>query len=148
MVRRSDRLDPAPAPRGDGTLEERRSDGEALCRRVYGPAYDRLREHVAGLHPDLDRWMVEEGYGKTLSRPGVTVVVRELCVVALLAAAGHAPQLRSHLRGALNVGAHAEHVARALEIGLQEARVAAGGTSDAAALRRVWEAIRERVEGA
>lgn len=109
-----------------------RDDGEALCRRVYGGAYERLRENVRALHADLDRWMVETGYGRTLSRPGLDPVSRELCIVAILAVGPHLRQLESHLRGALNVGAPPTAVDEAVEI---------AGTEEA---RKVWAVIRAR----
>jgi len=79
--------------------------GEGNCRTIYGSAYDRLRDRIAGLHPDIDRWMVEIGYGRILSRPGLTLRERELCVIAVLAGQNVAPQLSSHLRGAMRAGA-------------------------------------------
>lgn len=82
-------------------------DGTALCRAIYGDAYQPLRSRIATLHPVLDRWMVETGYGRVLSRDGLTPRERELCVLAVLAGQNVAPQLRSHLRGALHVGAQA-----------------------------------------
>ena len=48
-----------------------RARGEALCRRVYGAAYGRLVPAVRALHPDLAAWMIEQGYGRVLSRPGL-----------------------------------------------------------------------------
>jgi 4-carboxymuconolactone decarboxylase len=95
------------ATRDDAEWEER---GEATCARVYGGQYDRLRGNIAALHPDMERWMIAEGYGKVLGRPGLELAVRELCIVALLAAQDAAPQLYSHLRGALNAGASVEDV--------------------------------------
>ncbi|MCK5688026.1 carboxymuconolactone decarboxylase family protein [Myxococcota bacterium] len=80
-------------------------NGEELCRAVYGTSYDTLRENITWLHPDLDLWVVETGYGRVLSRPGLSARQRELCVVAVLAGQDVAPQLRSHLQGAINVGA-------------------------------------------
>ena len=80
------------------------SRGQALCRTVYTTAYHKMRERVGRLSPDLDLWMVVEGYGKTLSRPGLSVDVRELVIVAVLAALGWRNQLYSHIRGAVNVG--------------------------------------------
>ncbi len=133
--------EPPDAPeeaRTGGAAWRRR--GEALCRRVYGSAYEKLRGRVRRLHPALDRWMVEEGYGKVLSRPGLDPVRRELCVVALLAAAGHLPQLHSHLRGALHLGAPPDAVSSALEVGLARAASA----EDAAAARRLWGEVRRR----
>lgn len=79
--------------------------GEATCRAVYGPTYDALRCHVGRLHPAIDAWMLADGYGKVLSRPGLPLVVRERCIVAVCAAAGQRPQLGSHLRGARRAGA-------------------------------------------
>lgn len=115
--------------------------GEELCRRVYGRAYARLRRNVHELHPALDRWMVVEGYGKVLGRPGLDPVRRELCIVALLAAAGGEPQLHAHLRGALRLGATPEVVETALEAGL--AHVPEEGAREAA--RAVWQRVREGV---
>lgn len=127
-------------------LERRREAGEGLCRGVYGKAYERLRDNVRALHPDLDRWMVEEGYGRTLSRPGLRAATRELCIVALLAAAGHDRQLRSHLRGALNLGAGPGQVEAALASGL-EAGLGAGSTDGEGAERArfLWGDILGRI---
>jgi 4-carboxymuconolactone decarboxylase len=138
-----------PPGRPDEGLHERVDAGTRLCRRVYGPVYDRLREHIAALHPDLDRWMIEEGYGKTLSRPGLTAVDRELCVVAQLAASGQVPQLRSHLRGALNLGANPDEVAAALAHGLDASRRNRDrGRADSRELRAAWDEVRARAERA
>lgn len=121
-----------PAPPGRAAEpDERRERGERLCRAVYGKNYDKLRRNVRRLHPDMDRWMVEEGYGRVLGRPGLGLVVRELCVVALLARTGHGPQLHSHLRGALSVGASPRQVEAAL-------RIAAGGEPPDRALPEAW----------
>lgn len=88
----------------DSDLERWRAQGTATCARVYGPMYDRLRTNIRGLHPLLDDWMITDGYGKVLSRSGLDLERRELCIVAACAAAGQERQLHSHLHGALNVG--------------------------------------------
>lgn len=100
---------------GGGEATEWRRQGEVTCARVYGRAYDRLRANIRGLHPALDDWMVVEGYGKVLSRPGLDLPRRELCIVAACAAAAQERQLLSHLHGALNVGVPAEVVDGAIE---------------------------------
>ena len=79
--------------------------GEALCATVYGDNYRKLRESVRTLHPALDAWMITEGYGRTLARPGLELRLRELCTVAQTAVMEAPRQLHSHLRGALNAGA-------------------------------------------
>lgn len=109
-----------PAAGGDGgpssPPEGRAERGRWLCRRVYGASYEKLRANVRELHPSLDRWMVERGYGEVLSRPGLPVEVRELCVVATLAVAARPRQLHAHLHGALNVGVTEGEVERALSL--------------------------------
>jgi L-asparaginase II/alkylhydroperoxidase/carboxymuconolactone decarboxylase family protein YurZ len=108
---------PVPAP----TAEDREtwaSRGRNLCRTVYGDAYEGLRTNIRRLHPDMDRWMVEEGYGKVLGRPGLELPLRELCVVAVLAVQGAGVQLYSHLRGALRTGASPDEVAATLHLAL------------------------------
>jgi 4-carboxymuconolactone decarboxylase len=79
--------------------------GEDTCRVIYGDNYSRLRDNVRSLHPALDAWMVTEGYGRTLSRPGLDLARRELCTVAQTAVLNTPRQLHSHLRGALLAGA-------------------------------------------
>jgi 4-carboxymuconolactone decarboxylase len=92
----------------DGTdyshAPEWRARGEAVCRVVYGSNFDRLRANIRLLHPALDAWMVVEGYGRTLGRPGLDLARRELAVVAQVAVQGAERQLHAHLMGALNAG--------------------------------------------
>jgi 4-carboxymuconolactone decarboxylase len=98
--------------RGPG---EWRDDGHRTCAAVYGTMYERLRENIRELHPRLDDWMISEGYGKVLSRAGLDLPRRELCIVAACAAAGQDRQLHSHLHGALNVGVAPDVVTDAIE---------------------------------
>lgn len=88
--------------------------GQETCRTVYGESYEMLRRNVRNLHPALDTWMITDGYGKVLSRPGLDLKTRELCIVAACAATGQQRQLHSHLHGALNAGATVEEVESAL----------------------------------
>jgi 4-carboxymuconolactone decarboxylase len=77
--------------------------------------YERLRMNIRTLHPELDEWMIVEGYGKVLSRSGLDLARRELCIVAACAASRQDRQLHSHLHGALNVGVAAGVVTEALD---------------------------------
>ena len=109
-----------PAPDADpessaADLALWRERGEKTCAIVYGDAYEKLRAHIRTLHPALDEWMIIDGYGKVLSRPGVDLRTRELCVVAACAVSGQQRQLHSHLRGALNAGSAAGEIAAVLE---------------------------------
>ena len=126
----SQRLAPASDEAEDLTLaEEWRERGEQTCAAVYDGMYEKLRLNVRDLHPALDAWMVSDGYGKVLSRPGLDLPRRELCVVAACAAMGQDRQLHSHLRGALNVGVAPAALREAIDaiaglIGAERARSA------------------------
>lgn len=113
-----------------------RRRGEALCRRVYGPAYAKLLPAVRALHPDMATWMVEHGYGRVLSRPGLSAKDRELVTLAALGALGWERQLISHLLGALRVGATPREVEAALLAGLRDS-----GEEVRAAGREAWRRV-------
>jgi 4-carboxymuconolactone decarboxylase len=89
--------------------------GEETCAIVYGESYEKLRRNIRELHPALDEWMIVDGYGKVLGRPGVDLRTRELCVVAACAVSGQQRQLHSHLRGAVNAGASSSELAAVLD---------------------------------
>ena len=89
--------------------------GIALCRRVYDSNYEALRYKVEGIAPEIFRWMIVEGYGKVLSRPGLDSVNRELSISSFLMMENRAQQLFSHMRGALNVGASPELLKQVIE---------------------------------
>ncbi len=91
-----------------------RQRGESLCARIYGPVYASLRRRMAALHPLLERWMIEEGYGRVLSRANLAPREREFGVVGALVVLGVEPQLESHVRGALRVGASIEETQTAV----------------------------------
>jgi 4-carboxymuconolactone decarboxylase len=99
-----------PAPQEDPDTDYSKtpdwtSRGEYTCGLVYGDNYRKLRDTVRQLHPALESWMITEGYGRTLSRPGLDLMRRELCTVAQMAVLESPRQLHSHLRGSLNAGA-------------------------------------------
>ncbi|HDL04623.1 MAG TPA: carboxymuconolactone decarboxylase family protein [candidate division Zixibacteria bacterium] len=80
-------------------------DGIKLCRVVYGKNFEKLKKRFLSVSPELFRWMVLEGYGKVLSRPGMNRIERELAEVAALIVDKRERQLVSHILGSLNVGA-------------------------------------------
>lgn len=93
-----------------------RRRGERLCRRIYGEVYGKMISRMRGFHPDLATWILEDGYGKVLSRPVLTVVERELLVVAVLGALKVPAQLKSHVYGAARVGAREGEVGAMLRL--------------------------------
>lgn len=91
--------------------------GEALYKIVYEKNAPRVREEMIRLSPELAAWAMIEGYGKTLSRPGLETKTRELCIVAQLTQLGWDRQLFSHILGARNTGASQGEIREAARIG-------------------------------
>ena len=106
----------APAGALPADPERWRREGESLCRRVYGRNFDKLMEAMRRLSPELADSMILEGYGKTLSRPGLGAIEREYAVVAILTATRMWRQLRSHAIGAVNVGGTRADVKEAIAV--------------------------------
>ena len=129
----------APASATPDKPRSWRKRGEAVCGVVYAGQYDRLRENIAQLHPDMERWMLEEGYGKMLGRPGLELRVRELCIVGVLVGLDAPQQLYSHLRGALNAGASIDDVDSAVEIACAHSSLSAKESA-----RSVWRDLKAR----
>jgi 4-carboxymuconolactone decarboxylase len=123
----------------NGQLSDWQERGERICAIVYGGQYNRLRENITKLHPDVESWMLTEGYGKVLARPGLDLKTRELCIIALLASQDAPHQLHSHLRGALNAGATTAEVDAAVGSVL---RSLAPAHADVA--RQLWNEVRSR----
>ena len=91
--------------------------GEALYKKVYAANAGRVRQELLKLSPELAGWAVTEGYGKTLSRPGLIMKTRELAIVGMLTQLGWERQLYSHILGAKNVGASLLEIEVAIRIG-------------------------------
>ena len=140
------RVSGRPAPVADDgerldLAEEWQRKGEKTCATVYGPFYERLRHNIRELHPALDAWMIVEGYGKVLSRPGLDLARRELCIVAACAASRQERQLHSHLHGALHSGASESAITDTLTtVGLLVS------PDDAARHRMLWARIQNAAD--
>jgi 4-carboxymuconolactone decarboxylase len=132
------RVQPASEPDPDArSFAQWRADGERTCAAVYGVMYDKLRDNIRHLHERLDEWMITEGYGKVLSRPGLDLGRRELCIVAACASANQDRQLHSHLHGALNVG-----VAPAVISSAIDALAEVVGDQRRDAVRMLWARVK------
>lgn len=84
----------------------RRAHGRRTLERVTGGSGRAVVDGLADIAPELGEFIVDFCYGEVIGRPGLDLKTRELSTVAALAALGHAqPQLKVHVRGALNVGA-------------------------------------------
>lgn len=92
---------PAAEPQAESGHRER---GLVTLETITGGTQS-LRDSLAGVAPELADWIVDFAYGDVVSRPQLDLRSRELATVAALTALGNAaPQLRAHIKGALNAG--------------------------------------------
>lgn len=119
----------------EGTQAQWRRRGLALSRGVYGPVHAKLMLALDTLHPDVARWVIEEGYGRILSRPGLAPAARECIAVSVLTALGWERQTVSHLLGAVRFGVPRTRLRSVWQAGVRQ-----GGTRSRAAATRAWRA--------
>ncbi len=81
-----------------------RDNGERLFRQIYGDATDPVLQRLAAHAPTFREAVLEDAYGRILSRPGLAAADREWFAVAALTALDCPQQLKSHVRGALRLG--------------------------------------------
>ena len=87
------------------TTSTRYEQGLAKLREVDGHIGEQIVASLADIAPDFARYLIEFPFGDIYNRPGLDLKSREIAVVAALTALGNAtPQLKVHIRGALNVG--------------------------------------------
>lgn len=91
-----------PQPYRAAECRDWNSQGMLRIRRIYGDAFDRLVPYINSFSPQILTWMINDGYGRVLSRSGAAFRLRELSVVATLTVTAYAKQLKAHIRGALN----------------------------------------------
>ncbi len=86
-------------------VSPQRARGLETLETITGGGTAALRESLQDIAPELGDWIVDFAYGDVVSRPALDLRTRELATVAALTALGNAqPQLKSHIKGALNAG--------------------------------------------
>lgn len=90
---------------------DRYKKGMEMLKIMNPDSYKQLAETLEDIAPDLARFVAEFPYGDIYTRPGLDLKTRELITVAAVTALGTAPlQLKSHIKGALNVGCTREEI--------------------------------------
>ncbi|MFK7603508.1 carboxymuconolactone decarboxylase family protein [Deinococcus sp. SM5_A1] len=89
------------------------SDGRAR-KVIFGSQHDRVMERLQGLDADLAAHIQNFAYDTVYDSSALDLKTQELIACALLVSLGSPPELRTHLRGALNAGATEEEVRGAL----------------------------------
>ncbi|QFP77096.1 carboxymuconolactone decarboxylase family protein [Deinococcus sp. AJ005] len=83
-------------------------------RTVFGSQHDRIMERLQALDTDLAAHIQNFAYDTVYDSSALDLKTQELIACALLVSLGSPPELRTHLRGALNAGATEEEVRGAL----------------------------------
>lgn len=90
--------------------------GEELMRQRFGDkAYEITAQKMSDLHPVFWEWIKSNAYGRVLSRPGLDMKLRSLCIVAALAGQNVKPQLYSHLKAGMRLGCTEQEMKCVLE---------------------------------
>lgn len=78
---------------------------EIIDRLCSGKLEQFLASEVAEIAPDFARMAIEFSFGDLYARDGLDLKSREIAAISALATRGDAvPQLRNHVRAALNLG--------------------------------------------
>jgi len=99
----------------DETMGELFNRGLALRREVLGPAYvdnsmNSANEFMMAFQHITTEWC----WGYAWTRPGLDRKTRSLMNLAMLTALNRAPEIKLHVRGALNNGVSVEEIKEAL----------------------------------
>lgn len=86
-------------------MSDRHARGMARLREIDEAQLGQIIAALRDIAPDFADHVIAFAFGDIYARPGLDLKSRQLATVAALTALGTAaPQLRTHIRGALNVG--------------------------------------------
>lgn len=95
----------------DRSTDDRFARGMARLREVDEAQITQIVASLREIAPDFADHVIAFAFGDIYARPGLDLKSRQLATVAALTALGTAsPQLRTHIRGALNVGWSREEI--------------------------------------
>ncbi|MGH7864285.1 MAG: carboxymuconolactone decarboxylase family protein [Candidatus Binataceae bacterium] len=85
--------------------------GMAIRSQLWGEKRAREgNEFLSQFDADFAKFLNEELFGKIWQRPGLPAKTRSLLTMGALMVLGRAPELRLHMRGALNLGITAAEI--------------------------------------
>lgn len=113
---------PVAAVPSGGALppEQQGAKGRELFAAIYGKHDEAVRARLRSFHREFHDFVLDEAYGRVLTRPGLQPRTRELLAAAALALMGQRPQFVAHARGALRFGASREELREGVFCALRE----------------------------
>jgi 4-carboxymuconolactone decarboxylase len=97
--------------------DERRAEGRAMRRKLMGDAYADKLDDGLYKHPIMEKFAAytqEAVFGTLWTRPGLDLKTRALICVISDAAQGRVPELKLHIRFAVNQGWTQDELSEAL----------------------------------
>ena len=88
----------------------RYENGKKCLEDIQKDSVENIFKELEDIALDLSRFVVEFPYSEIYTRPEVDLKTRELCTVAALTVLGTIPQLKDHIKAALNVGNKPEEI--------------------------------------
>ncbi|HRE41579.1 MAG TPA: carboxymuconolactone decarboxylase family protein [Ignavibacteria bacterium] len=98
----------------NNSVKNLNKSGMITFKKIYTDNYKKVIRNVEEMSKDLSDWMILEGYGKVLSRRGLTLKERELINVSILSTNYFPVQLYSHIKGSLNCGLSKANIERVI----------------------------------
>jgi 4-carboxymuconolactone decarboxylase len=115
-------------------MNDRYARGLAALEALAPQSARAVQEALAGIAPDMGRFIMEFAYGDVFTRPGLTPNLRQTATIAALTALGNAaPQLRFHIEAGLATGLSPQAVIDILYVAAVFAGFPAGLNAVAAA---------------
>ncbi len=91
--------------------DERYKRGLKHFKEITGEVGEKFIQNLEEISKDFSRYLIEYPFGDIYNRPGLDVRTRELVTLSSLAAIGYAePQIRAHIKVALNTGVTREEI--------------------------------------
>ncbi len=103
--------------RSGSNAAKKKSLGLTVFKRIYKENTAAVLNGLCELHPALATWILEYGYGTVLNRKGLSMEEREVCAIGVLASLGWTKQLKSHMRGAMNLGISSNLIKESFDTG-------------------------------
>jgi len=94
--------------------QDARPSGASIRQRVFGAANGQPAAQRDPFLAPFFETALDHVWGGVWNRPGLDLKYRSLVVVSVLAATGHNEELKTHLRGALNLGWTVDELREAL----------------------------------
>src|ERR1700681_1021402 len=89
----------------------RRARGDQKINEILGQKAEQVERSLGDIAPDLATYVLETIYGEIYQSPVLDARTRQIVTVAALATLGNAaPQLRTHIGGALRCGVRREEL--------------------------------------